>query len=42
MDLIAQGRITENLIEPPIELVDTFISYWTAMMPPESTTKANQ
>jgi len=22
MDLIAEGRITENLIEPPFELVD--------------------
>ena len=24
MDLIAQGRITENLIEPSYELIDTF------------------
>ena len=38
MDLIAQGRITENLIEPSYELVDTFNTYWTAIMPPGSTT----
>ena len=28
MDLIAQGRITENLIEPSFDLVDTFNTYW--------------
>jgi len=38
MDLIAQGRITENLIEPSYELVDTFNTYWAAIMPPGSTT----
>jgi hypothetical protein len=37
MDLIAQGRITKNLIEPPYELVDTFNTYWASMMPPGST-----
>jgi hypothetical protein len=35
MDLIAQGRITGNLIEPSYELVDTFNTYWTAIMPPD-------
>jgi putative restriction endonuclease len=38
MDLIAQGRITQNLIEPSHELVDTFNTYWAAIMPPGSTT----
>ena len=38
MDLIAQGRITQNLIEPSYELVDTFNTYWAAIMPPGSTT----
>ena len=38
MDLIAQGRITQNLIEPSYELVDTFNTYWASMMPPGSTT----
>jgi hypothetical protein len=27
MDLIAQGRVTENLIEPSYELVDAFNTY---------------
>jgi hypothetical protein len=27
MDLIDQGRITENVIEPSYELVDTFNTY---------------
>jgi len=38
IDLIAQGRITENLIEPSYELVDTFNTYWSSIMPPGSTT----
>ena len=38
IDLIAQGRITQNLIEPSYELVDTFNTYWIAIMPPGSTT----
>ena len=38
MDLIAQGRITRNLIEPSYELVDTFNTYWAAIMPPGSKT----
>jgi len=38
MDLTAQGRITQNLIEPSYELVDTFNTYWASMMPPGSTT----
>ena len=42
MDLIAQGRITQNLIEPSYELVDTFNTYWAAIMPPGSATPANQ
>ncbi len=35
MDLTAQGRITQNLIEPSYELVDTFNTYWAAIMPPD-------
>jgi len=38
MDVIAQGRITGNLIEPSYELVDTFNTYWATIMPPGSTT----
>jgi hypothetical protein len=38
MDLLGQGRITQNLIEPCYELVDTFNTYWAAIMPPGSTT----
>jgi putative restriction endonuclease len=41
-DLIAPGRITQNLIELSFELVDTFNTYWAAIMPPGSTTEANQ
>jgi putative restriction endonuclease len=38
MDFIAQGRNTENLIEPTYELGDTFNTCWVAIMPPGSTT----
>ena len=38
MDLIAQGRITQNLVEPCYELVDTFNTYYAAIMPLGSTT----
>ena len=38
IDLVAQGRITENLIEPSYELVDTFNTYWATIMPPGSKT----
>jgi putative restriction endonuclease len=38
MDLIAQGWITQNLIEPSYELVDNFNTYWATIMPPGSTT----
>jgi putative restriction endonuclease len=38
MDLFAQGRITQNVIEPSYELVDTFNTYWATIMPPGSTT----
>jgi putative restriction endonuclease len=38
MDLNTQGRITQNLIEPYYELVDTFNLYWASIMPPGSTT----
>ena len=34
IDLLAQGRITANLIEPSYELVDTFNTYWSSIMPP--------
>jgi hypothetical protein len=37
MDLLGRGQITENLIEPSFELVDTFNTYWAAIMPPGST-----
>jgi putative restriction endonuclease len=33
MDLIAQGSIAENFIEPSFELVDTFNTYWNSIMP---------
>ncbi|MBW2248591.1 MAG: HNH endonuclease [Deltaproteobacteria bacterium] len=33
MDLIAQGSITENFIEPSFELVETFNGYWNRIMP---------
>jgi len=33
MDLIAQGQILENFIEPSFELVDTWNGYWQAIMP---------
>jgi len=33
MDLIAQGQIIENFIEPSFELVDTWNGYWSAVMP---------
>ncbi len=33
MDLIAQGSIAENFIEPSFELVDTFNGYWNSIMP---------
>jgi putative restriction endonuclease len=38
MDLISQAQITENFIEPSLELVDTFNTYWSRIMPPGSTT----
>ena len=37
MDLIAQGQINENFIEPSFELVDTWNGYWQAIMPPGKT-----
>jgi len=33
MDLIAQGAITQNFIEPSFELVETWNGYWNAFMP---------
>ncbi len=33
MDLIAQGLITQNFIEPSFELLDTFNTYWNSVMP---------
>jgi hypothetical protein len=38
MDLIAQGSIAENFIEPSFELVDTFNFYWVRIMPPGAKT----
>jgi hypothetical protein len=33
MDLVVQGLIAENFIEPSFELVETFKGYWNAIMP---------
>jgi putative restriction endonuclease len=33
MDMIAQGLVLENFIEPSFELVDTLNEYWNAVMP---------
>ena len=33
MDLIAQGSIAQNFIEPSFELLDTFNTYWNNIMP---------
>lgn len=33
LDLIAQGRITRNFIEPAFELAETFAGYWQRIMP---------
>jgi putative restriction endonuclease len=33
MDLVAQGTIRENFIEPSFDLVDTWNGYWYAVMP---------
>jgi len=33
MDLIAQGSITQNFIQPSFELLDTFNTYWNNIMP---------
>jgi putative restriction endonuclease len=38
MDLIAQGSIAENFIEPSFELLDTFNTYWNNVMPLSSKT----
>ena len=38
MDLIAQGQINENFIEPSFELVDTFNRYYSSIMPIGSVT----
>jgi putative restriction endonuclease len=39
MDLIAQGVVSENFVEPFLDLLDTFNLYWSAIMP--SGTKGN-
>ena len=33
IDLIAQGQIIDNFIEPSFELVDTWNGYWNSVMP---------
>jgi putative restriction endonuclease len=33
MDLIVQAQITDNFIEPSLELVETFNLYWSRIMP---------
>ncbi len=37
-DLIAQGSITENFIDPSFDLVETFNGYWSNVMPTGSKT----
>ena len=36
MDLIAQGRISENFIEPSYELAETWNGYYSRIMPSRS------
>lgn len=38
MDLIAQGQITTNFIEPSFELVGTWNDYYHSIIPPGSKT----
>jgi putative restriction endonuclease len=38
MDLIAQGIITRNFIEPSLDLLETFNMYWSLVMPVGSKT----
>ena len=38
MDLIAQGQIKEDFIEPSYELVETWNTYYFSIMPPGSKT----
>jgi len=38
MDLIAQGVINENFIESSFEVVDTFNTYYSSIMPVGSKT----
>ncbi len=38
MDLMAEGVITNNFIEPSLELLDTFNRYWVRIMPVGSKT----
>ncbi|MFZ5571767.1 MAG: HNH endonuclease [Thermodesulfobacteriota bacterium] len=38
MDLINQGDITANFIEPTFDLVEMFNTYWSAVMPPAAST----
>jgi putative restriction endonuclease len=40
IDLIAQGRITQILIEPSYELVDVFNTSLATIMPPGSTSRS--
>jgi hypothetical protein len=35
MDLIAQGITTRNFIEPSLDLLETFNTYWSLVMPVE-------
>jgi putative restriction endonuclease len=36
LDLVAQGQVTRNFIEPNFELAETFAGYWQRVMPPDS------
>ena len=38
IDLIAQGQITSNFVEPSLDLVETWNIYYSSIMPPGSTT----
>jgi hypothetical protein len=33
MDMIAQGKVIENFIEPSFDLIDTWNGYWNTVMP---------
>ena len=36
LDLVAQGKITRNFVEPNFELAESFAGYWQRVMPNDS------